>query len=259
MQLVEIIRGKATSDQTLAIALDYVQRIRKTPIVVNDSRGFYTSRCFGKYTREGVSMLAEGINPALIENAGKMTGMPMPPLALSDEVALDLMYKVAKQTQKDLGDAYKSGPAEAIVEKMVEAGRVGKKAGKGFYDYPAGEKKRLWHGLGELVKRAPEQPEAEELKKRFLYIQALEAARCFEEKVVTDPADADVGAILGWGFAPWTGGPLSLIDTVGAATFVAECDRLAQKYGDRFMPNALLRRMAEKGETFYGSAAKKAA
>jgi 3-hydroxyacyl-CoA dehydrogenase / enoyl-CoA hydratase / 3-hydroxybutyryl-CoA epimerase len=261
MQLVEIIRGKATSDATLAIAMDFVQRIKKTPIVVNDSRGFYTSRVFGTYTREGILMLAEGITPALIENVGKQTGMPMAPLALADEVALDLIYKIGKQTQKDLGDAYRRGPIDGLIEKLVvELGRLGKKAGKGFYEYPADGKKRLWPGLADLVPHAALQPDPAELRTRFLYVQALETARCYEENVVTDPADADVGAILGWGFAPWTGGPLSLIDTVGVATFVKECDRLAQKYGERFAPNALLRRMAATGETFYGrKAAGKAA
>jgi 3-hydroxyacyl-CoA dehydrogenase/enoyl-CoA hydratase/3-hydroxybutyryl-CoA epimerase len=261
MQLVEIIRGKKTSDATLAVAMDYVQRIKKTPIVVNDSRGFYTSRVFATYTGEGMRMLAEGITPALIENAGKMTSMPMPPLALSDEVALDLIYKIGKQTAKDMGAAYKPSPIDPMIEKLVvQLGRLGKKAGKGFYDYPADGKKHLWSGLAELAPRAAEQPSVDELKKRFLYIQALETARCTEENVLTAPEDADVGAILGWGFAPWSGGPLSLIDTVGLKTFVAECDRMAQAYGPRFAPNALLRQMADKGETFYGAAsAKKAA
>jgi 3-hydroxyacyl-CoA dehydrogenase/enoyl-CoA hydratase/3-hydroxybutyryl-CoA epimerase len=252
MQLVEIIRGKATSDATLAIAMDFVQRIKKTPIVVNDSRGFYTSRVFGTYTREGMLALAEGVGPALIENVGKMTGMPMPPLALADEVALDLIYKIGKQTRADLGDAYRASPLDDLIEKLVvELGRLGKKSGKGFYDHPADGKKRLWPGLAELVPPAPEQPDPAELRTRFLYIQALETARCYEEKVVTAPEDADIGAILGWGFAPWTGGPLSLIDTVGAAEFVRECDRLAQRYGDRFTPNPLLRHLAETGGKFY--------
>ena len=255
MQLVEIIRGKKTSEATLAVAMDYVKRIKKTPIVVNDSRGFFTSRVFATYTREGMLMLTEGINPALIENAGKMTSMPMPPLALSDEVALDLVYKINKQSQKDMGDAYPRTKADDLIETLVvKLGRVGKKGGKGFYDYPADAKKHLWSGLAELAPRAADQPSVDELKKRFLYIQALETARCYEEKVITEPADGDVGAILGWGFAPWSGGPLSLIDTVGAAAFVAECDRLAQAYGPRFAPNALLRRMAEKGEPFYPAA-----
>ncbi|MEQ9229014.1 MAG: 3-hydroxyacyl-CoA dehydrogenase NAD-binding domain-containing protein [Parvibaculum sp.] len=255
MQLVEIIMGKKTSDETLAKAMDYVKQIRKTPIVVNDSRGFYTSRCFGTYVGEGLAMLGEGVPPAMIENVGRMTGMPMAPLALNDEVSLDLAYKVREQTKKDLGDKYVGSPADELVKKMVvDLGRVGKKAGKGFYDYPADGKKKLWPGLVDLVGKAqdPDDLDVQEMKNRFLYIQALEAARCFEEGVVTDVRDADVGAILGWGFAPWAGGPLSLIDMVGAKAFVEACDKLAQKYGPRFTPNKLLRDMAEKGDTFYG-------
>ncbi len=223
MQLVEIIKGKQSGPVALAAAMDYVKRIRKTPIVVNDSRGFYTSRCFGTYTREGIEMLVEGINPALIENAGKMTGMPMPPLALTDEVALDLVYKVREADGEGLGRGLQADRHRSAHRgDGRQVGRLGKKAGKGFYEYPAGRpkgKKSLWPGLNDLVKRLPEnqQPEVDELKKRFLYRQALEAARCYEENVVTDPADADIGAILGWGFAPWTGGPLTLIDTVGVA------------------------------------------
>jgi len=252
MQLVEIIMGKETSDETLAKAMDYVKKIKKTPIVVNDSRGFYTSRVFGTYVREGISMLVEGVKPALIENAGKMTGMPMAPLALNDEVALDLSYKVMQQTKKDLGDQYKEGPADKLIETMVvEKGRLGKKVGKGFYDYPEGGKKHLWPGLTDLLTEAAEQPDVEELKKRFLYIQALETARCFEEGVLTDVRDGDVGAILGWGFAPYTGGPLSYIDMVGTQTFVAELDRMAQAYGERFTATPLLREMAKTNDTFY--------
>jgi 3-hydroxyacyl-CoA dehydrogenase / enoyl-CoA hydratase / 3-hydroxybutyryl-CoA epimerase len=255
MQLVEIIRGKQTSPAALAVAMDYVMRIKKTPIVVNDCRGFYTSRVFSTYTREGMLMLSEGVAPALIENAGKMTGMPMPPLALSDEVALDLIYRVGKQSREDLGDAYKPTAADPMIETLVtKLGRLGKKAGKGFYEYPIDGKKYLWPGLAALATRAAAQPCVEVLQMRFLYVQALETARCYEEGVVNDAADADVGAILGWGFAPWSGGPLSLIDTVGLKTFVAQCDRLARAYGPRFTPNALLRRMADAGETFYGAA-----
>ncbi|MBX3509214.1 MAG: 3-hydroxyacyl-CoA dehydrogenase, partial [Parvibaculum sp.] len=159
------------------------------------------------------------------------------------------------QTKKDLGDKYVGSPADDLVKKMVvDLGRVGKKAGKGFYDYPADGKKKLWPGLADLIGKSqnPDDIDVQELKNRFLYIQALEAARCFEEGVVTDVRDADVGAILGWGFAPWAGGPLSLIDMVGTAAFVEQCDKLAQKYGPRFAPNKLLRDMASKGETFYG-------
>ncbi|NOT39192.1 MAG: 3-hydroxyacyl-CoA dehydrogenase [Alphaproteobacteria bacterium] len=266
MQLVEIITGKKTGDYALAMAVDYVKQIKKTPIVVNDSRGFYTSRCFGTYVAEGQEMLAEGIAPAIIDNVGRMTGMPRGPLELADDVALDLAYKVREQTKKDLGDNYESGPADTLIENMVaKLGRYGRKNGKGFYDYPAdGGKKRLWPGLKDIVKYkvTSSTPElVDELKKRFIYRQAIEAARCFEENVVTDPREADVGAILGWGFAPYTGGPLSVIDTVGTKKFVEECDRFAQKYGKRFLPGKLLRDMAEKGDTFYGrfNPAKKAA
>ncbi len=266
MQLVEIITGKKTGDYALAMAVDYVKQIKKTPIVVNDSRGFYTSRCFGTYVAEGQEMLAEGIAPAIIDNVGRMTGMPRGPLELADDVALDLAYKVREQTKKDLGDKYESGPADTLIESMVaKLGRYGRKNGKGFYDYPSdGGKKRLWPGLKDIVKYkvTSSTPElVDELKKRFLYRQAIEAARCFEENVVTDPREADVGAILGWGFAPYTGGPLSVIDTVGTKKFVEDCDRFAQKYGKRFLPGKLLRDMAEKGDTFYGrfNPAKKAA
>ena len=257
MPLVEIIMGKETSQETLAKTMDYVQKIKKTPIVVNDSRGFYTSRVFSTYTGEGVAMLAEGIKPALIENAGKMTGMPMAPLALSDAVALDLAWKVTTQTKKDFeaeGKEFPVTPMYSIMEEMVEKqGRFGKKNNKGFYEYPESGKKYLWPELSNLCKESDDQPEVDELKKRFLYIQALETAKCYEENVLTDVRDADIGAILGWGMAPWTGGTLSYIDMIGVKEFVAEADKLAQKYGERFTPCKLLRDMAAKNETFHKS------
>lgn len=259
MPLVEIIMGEKTGDEALARSLDYVQQIGKTPIVVNDSRGFYTSRCFGTYVSEGLAMIADRVTPALIENGGKFSGMPVGPLAVGDEVSIELGYKVREQTKKDLGDQYREQPGDEIVDKLMEMGRLGRKAGKGYYDYPEGEKKHIWPGLSENWAPAEEQPSLEEVKKRFLYRQAVEAARCMEEGVLRDVADGDIGAILGWGFAPFTGGPLSLIDTVGLEEFVRECDRMAQQYGERFAPPQLLRDMAEKGETFYGSAAKQAA
>lgn len=254
MELVEIIMGKETSNEALALAMDFVAQIGKTPIVVNDSRGFYTSRCFGTYVGEGIAMLAEGIPPAMIENIGKMTGMPMPPLALADAVGLDLSYAVRQQTKKDLGDKYKENPSDAIIEKLVaQLSRQGKKSGKGFYDYNEDGSKNLWQGLGELVGKQQEVEEVdiEEVKNRLLYIQALEALRCLEEGVIEDVRDGDLGAILGWGFAVWTGGPLSLIDMIGAKKFMAACAQLAQKYGERFEPPLLLKQMAEKNEKIY--------
>jgi 3-hydroxyacyl-CoA dehydrogenase / enoyl-CoA hydratase / 3-hydroxybutyryl-CoA epimerase len=256
MGLVEIIVAKETSDETLAKAIDYVLKIKKTPIVVNDSRGFYTSRCFGTFVQEGLEMLVEGIAPAIIDNVGRATGMPRGPLEMNDDVALDLGYKVREQARKDMGDAYVAMPSDALIAKMVtELGRYGRKNGKGFYDYAADGTKRLWDGLADLapVKIAEADPALiEELRTRLLYRQAVEAARCMAENVVTDPRQADVGAILGWGFAPWTGGPISLIDGVGLQAFVRTCDELARKHGPRFAPPQMLRDMAGRGESFYG-------
>ncbi len=252
MPLVEVILGKETSEEALARALDFVRQIRKTPIVVRDSRGFYTSRVFATYTNEGMALLKDGVRPSLIENAAVQAGMAVGPLAVSDEVTIELIYKVDKQSQLDLGPAYHAPSAIDVVHAMVERlDRRGKRHGKGFYDYPKGEKKRLWPGLGEIYPTAAQQPSVDEVKKRLLYVQALETARCHEEGVIMAPADADIGAILGWGFPSWTGGTLSLIDTVGPAAFVAECERLAIAYGQRFAPTDTLRRMAAHGELYY--------
>ncbi|RMB02777.1 3-hydroxyacyl-CoA dehydrogenase NAD-binding domain-containing protein [Eilatimonas milleporae] len=253
MPLVEIIMGEKTDDETLALALDYVSQIKKTPIVVNDSRGFYTSRCFGTYVQEGYAMVKEGVNPALIENAGKMSGMPVGPLAVGDEVALDLSYKVMQATKKALGDKYTPSPADDFVEKMVtELERFGRKNGKGNYVYPEdGSPKHLWPGLGDHFPLSDDQPTLDEVKSRLMVRQAVEAARCFEEGVLIDASSGDIGAIFGWGFAPWTGGPFSFIDTIGVAEFVMEADRLAQQYGERFTPPKLLRDMAASGDSFY--------
>jgi 3-hydroxyacyl-CoA dehydrogenase/enoyl-CoA hydratase/3-hydroxybutyryl-CoA epimerase len=252
MPLVEIIVGKKTNDDTLARALDYVGQLRKTPIVVNDSRGFYTSRCFGTFCHEGMAMLQEGVNPALIENAAKLAGMPVGPLAVGDEVTIDLQWKVIKQTEADLGRKFIKPAGYDVVRKMVEElNRPGRRFGAGFYDYPADGKKHLWPGLAQTWPRALQQPTAEEVQKRLLYIQALEAARCFEEKVVTTAAEADLGSILGWGFPAHTGGTLSFIDTVGIREFVAECERLAKRYGKRFKPSKWLRERAERDEPFH--------
>jgi len=252
MPLVEIIKGKETSPATLARALDYVIQLRKTPIVVNDGRGFYTSRVFGTFTNEGMTLLAEGVKPALIENAAKLAGMPVGPLAVLDEVTVELAYHVTKQAEKDLGGAYVAPSGWPVMRKMVEdLKRLGKRYGQGFYDYPAKAKKHLWPGLSEHFPLAAEQPDVEEVKTRLLYIQALETARCLEEGVLMSPIDADLGSILGWGFPAWTGGTLSFIDTVGVANFVATCERLAARCGPRFQPSAALKARADSGEAFY--------
>ncbi|WP_439478615.1 3-hydroxyacyl-CoA dehydrogenase NAD-binding domain-containing protein [Brevundimonas sp.] len=256
MMLVEIILGEKTGEAAIAKSLDYVMKIKKTPIVVNDGRGFYTSRCFGTYVAEGLAMLEEGYAPALIDNIGRMTGMPRGPLEMHDDVALDLSVKIAKQTQEDLGDAYEPLPGWKIVKTMVEdLGRYGRKNGKGFYDYDS-KPKKLWSGLAELapVKIDDSTPElVEDQKRRLLYRQAVEVARCWEEGVIDDPREADVGAILAWGFAPWSGGPITMIDQTGLKEFVAQADIYAARYGDRFKVPQLLRDMAAKGETFYGN------
>jgi 3-hydroxyacyl-CoA dehydrogenase / enoyl-CoA hydratase / 3-hydroxybutyryl-CoA epimerase len=255
MMLVEVILGKKTGDAALAAALDYVRAIRKTPIVVNDSRGFYTSRVVGTYIREGHLMLAEGVPAAMIENVGRMAGMPVGPLSLNDEVAVDLAWKILKATEADLGPEAIDVRQKALLEEMVEKrGRYGRKNGKGFYDYPQSGPKRLWPGLAELQtnKLDPDSLDVEELKTRLLAIQALESARCVEEGVVTDMREADVGSILGFGYAPFTGGTISYIDGMGTIAFVELCKELAKRYGSRFKPGRLLRDLASTGETFYG-------
>jgi 3-hydroxyacyl-CoA dehydrogenase/enoyl-CoA hydratase/3-hydroxybutyryl-CoA epimerase len=254
MMLVEIILGKQTGDKALAVALDYVRAIRKTPIVVNDSRGFYTSRVVGTYIREGHLMLTEGVPAAMIENVGRIAGMPVGPLALNDEVAVDLAWKILKATEVDLGAKAIDSRQKKLLQEMVEKrGRFGRKNGKGFYDYPASGPKKLWPDLAELQPKQldPDKIDIEELKLRLLGIQALETARCVEEKVLTDVREADVGSILGFGFAPFSGGTLSWIDMMGTKNFVAACRKLEKKYGARFAPNKLLLDLAEKGETFY--------
>jgi 3-hydroxyacyl-CoA dehydrogenase/enoyl-CoA hydratase/3-hydroxybutyryl-CoA epimerase len=254
MMLVEIILGKQTGDKALAVALDYVRAIRKTPIVVNDSRGFYTSRVVGTYIREGHLMLTEGVPAAMIENVGRIAGMPVGPLALNDEVAVDLAWKILKATEADLGAKAIDPRQKKLLQEMVEKrGRFGRKNGKGFYDYPASGPKKLWPDLVDLQpkKLNPDTIDIEELKLRLLGIQALETARCFEEKVLTDVREADVGSILGFGFAPFSGGTLSWIDMMGTKNFVAACRKLEKKYGARFAPNKLLLDLAAKGEGFY--------
>jgi 3-hydroxyacyl-CoA dehydrogenase / enoyl-CoA hydratase / 3-hydroxybutyryl-CoA epimerase len=257
MMLVEIILGKNTGDVALATALDYVRQIGKTPIVVNDSRGFFANRCVLRFTAEGLEMLMEGVPPAMIENTARMAGMPVGPLSLSDEVALDLVLKIMKATEADLGaQAVDQAQKKLMIEMVEKRDRKGRKNGKGFYEYPEKGKgqKSLWPELSSLQPRHldPDTLDVEELKQRFLVVQAVEAARTVEDHVITDMREADVGSILGFGFAPFTGGTLSYIDFMGTKNFVALCHKLEAKYGSRFTPPKLLEEMAAKGETFYG-------
>ena len=254
MMLVEIILGKKTEDKALAVAIDYVRAIRKTPIVVNDTRGFYVNRCVLKYMSEAFNMLIEGVPPAMIENTAKMAGMPVGPLALTDETAIDLAQKIMKQTIRDMGEKAVDQKQFELINTMVDThGRHGRKNGKGFYDYPAKPaKKHLWPELATLYpQQDPDKIDVEELKQRFLVVIALEAARVMEEGIVTDPREADVGSILAFGFAPYTGGALSYVDGMGAAEFVKLAKKLQKKYGAQFKAPKLLLDMAEKGETFY--------
>ncbi len=258
MMLVEIIKGQATGDRALATALDYVRALKKTPIVVNDARGFFANRCVGAYILEGHKMLAEGVPPAMIESAGRQAGMPVGPLSLNDEVALDLVLKIARATEAQVGQGAVDPAQTAILSHMVEGqGRLGRKNRRGFYDYPDGAPKTLWPGLRALQtdRLDPEAVDFAELKHRLLVVQALEAARTVGEGVITDPREADVGSILGFGFAPFTGGALSYIDFMGAAVFAALARGLEARHGARFSVPDNLAAMAEHGGGFYDRAA----
>jgi 3-hydroxyacyl-CoA dehydrogenase/enoyl-CoA hydratase/3-hydroxybutyryl-CoA epimerase len=254
MPLVEIIMGEQTDETTLAKAFDYVLQIGKTPIVVNDSRGFYTSRVFATYITEGSAMLSEGVHPRLIEVAGIKSGMPVGPLALQDEVSLGLMLHINEQTKKDLqkeGKEMPHHPADSVVELMGKThGRLGKKVGKGFYDYPEGGEKQLWSGLSNLFPVADTQPTQQELIDRFMFIQANETARCYEENVINSIADANIGSIFGWGFAPHHGGTLQFINAYGVDNFVVRSQQLAERYGERFAPAQVLVAMAKAHKEF---------
>ncbi len=255
MMLTEVILGRKTGDKALAVALDYVAAIRKTPIVVNDTRGFFVNRCVFRYIHEAYDMLIEGVPAAMIENAAKMAGMPVGPLSLNDEVAIDLSQKILKATVADLGPKAVDERHLALINRLVdELDRRGRKNGKGFYEYPAKPaKKFLWPELKTLYAQKPAaEIDVDILKQRFLVTIALEAARTMEEGIVTDPREADVGSILGFGFAPYTGGALSYIDGMGVKAFVDLAEKLAAAYGDHFRPTPLLKDMAARDETFYG-------
>nr|WP_111301702.1 3-hydroxyacyl-CoA dehydrogenase NAD-binding domain-containing protein [Paracoccus saliphilus] len=252
MALVEIIKGKETGPVAVAKALDFVRQIRKTPIVVNDARFFYANRCIIPYINEGIRMVGEGVNPTLVENAAKMMGMPLGPLQLVDETSIDLGVKIAKATRAAMGDAYSDGEVDEVLFWMADQGRMGRKAGAGFYAYEDGKRQGLWEGLDAQYSRSPDQPELQDIQHRLMFAQSLEAVRALEDGVLEDIREGDVGAILGWGFAPWSGGPFGWLDILGAARAVEICDSLTAAQGDRFKAPALLREMAERGETFYG-------
>jgi 3-hydroxyacyl-CoA dehydrogenase/enoyl-CoA hydratase/3-hydroxybutyryl-CoA epimerase len=260
MMLVEIIRGKATGDVAVAKALDYVRQIRKTPIVVNDARFFYANRCIIPYINEGIRMVAEGVEPALVENAAKLVGMPLGPLQLVDETSIDLGVKIAKATRAAMGDAYPDGAVDEVLFWMAAEGRLGKKANAGFYAYDAaGKREGLWEGLEARYPVAKDQPDLGTVQHRLLMAQVLEAVRALEDGVLTDIREGDVGAILGWGFAPWSGGPFGWLDIIGAAKAVEICEGLSASEGARFTPPQMLRDMAATGQSFYPAAGAKAA
>jgi len=253
MLLVEIIKGKQTDDRAVAKALDYVRQIRKTPIVVNDARFFYANRCILPYINEGIRMVAEGTEPALIENAAKLVGMPLGPLQLVDETSIDLGVKIAKATKAAMGNAYPDGAVDDVVFWLFDQGRLGRKSKSGFYAYDeAGKRTGIWDGLVAKFPVHEDQPDLDEVQHRLLMAQVLEAVRALEEGVLSDIREGDVGAILGWGFAPWSGGPFSWLDMIGAPKAVEICENLESRHGARFSAPALLREMAEIGETFYG-------
>ncbi len=252
MALVEIIKGKQTGDRAVAKALDYVRQIRKTPIVVNDARFFYANRCIIPYLNEGIRMVGEGVEPALIEHGARMLGFPVGPLQLVDETSVDLAVKIAKATKAAMGAAYANDEVDQVIFWMADQGRMGRKAGAGFYDYDAsGKRTRIWPGLREQYPHADQQPELGEVQNRLMFAQVLEAVRALEEGVLEDIREGDVGAILGWGFAPWSGGPFSWLDMIGAARAVEICEGLEARYGARFKAPSLLRDIAEKGDGFY--------
>ena len=259
MLLVEIIKGAKTGDRAVAKALDYVRQIRKTPIVVNDARFFYANRCIIPYINEGLRMVREGIAPATIENAAKQLGFPLGPLQLNDETSIDLGVKIAKATKAAMGEAYDDA-ADEVLFKLFDEGRLGRKAKAGFYDYDEkGKRIGLWKGLNENWPLAAGQPDFIEVKHRLAMVQTLEAVRAFEQGVLEDIREGDVGAILGWGFMPWSGGPFSWLDILGADQAVAICDHLTETCGERFTAPKLLRDMAKNGERFYESKSNQAA
>jgi 3-hydroxyacyl-CoA dehydrogenase/enoyl-CoA hydratase/3-hydroxybutyryl-CoA epimerase len=253
MLLVEIIKGKETGDRAVAKSLDYVRQIRKTPIVVNDARFFYANRCIIPYANEGARMVTEGVAPQLVDHAAQLLGFPVGPVQLTDETSIDLGAKIARATKAAMGNAYPASQADDLIFWMEDLGRLGRKANAGFFDYDdKGKRQGYWKGVHDKFPLADEQPDLRDVQDRLMFSQVLEAVRALEEGVLEDIREGDVGAILGWGFAPWSGGPFSWLDIIGAPYAAERCDQLTEKFGDRFKCPDLLREMADKGQTFYG-------
>ncbi len=252
MMLVEIIKGQKTGERAVAKALDYVRQIRKTPIVVNDARFFYANRCIIPYINEGIRMVAEGVTPALIDNAARQLGFPVGPLQLVDETSIDLGAKIARATKAAMGEAYPDEAVDEVIFWMEGQGRLGRKANAGFFDYDEkGKRQGYWPGLAEKFPPAKDQPDLIRVQHRLMFAQVLEAVRALEEGVLEDIREGDVGAILGWGFAPWSGGPFSWLDIIGTPYAAERCDELEAAHGARFACPDLLREMAGKNQGFY--------
>ena len=254
MKLVEIIKGNKTNHETIAKAFDYVLKIRKIPIVVNDSRGFYTSRVFSTYPNEGLALLAEGNHPQEIESAGKKAGMPVGPLAVIDEVNIGLVAGIRNQTRKDLaaeGKKLPPGPADPVIDLMTEKlNRLGRANGRGFYEYPDNGKKYLWPELQKHFPPTKNPLSQNKMIERMLFVQVIETIRCYEENVVTSVEDANIGSIFGWGFAPFKGGTLQFVNDYGIQKFEKQAQKLAKNYGERFAPPELLIEMAANNQIF---------
>ncbi|WP_226621994.1 3-hydroxyacyl-CoA dehydrogenase NAD-binding domain-containing protein [Alloyangia pacifica] len=252
MLLVEVIKGARSGPRAVAKALDFARTIRKTPIVVNDARFFYANRCIIPYLNEGLRLLREGTAPALVENAAKLVGMPLGPLQLVDETSIELGLKIARASRAAMGDAYRDADVDQVLERMAELGRLGRKAGAGFYAYEGGKRRGLWDGLATEWPQAAEQPDLLEVQHRLLFVQALEAVRALERHVLPGVREGDVGAVLGWGFAPWSGGPFSWLDMLGAPYAAERAADLAERYGRRFACPETLTEIARTGRSFYG-------